>query len=56
MAKTSIGAVRDFRLAHQVKIGIGALYAFNFVPRSLAALYGRTDPQGAMAFVRLTIE
>jgi hypothetical protein len=56
VAKTSIGAIRDFRLAGRVKIGIGGLYAFNFVPRSLAPLYGRTDPQGAMAFVRLTIE
>jgi hypothetical protein len=56
VAKTSIGAIRDFRLAGQVKIGIGGLYAFNFVPQSLAPLYGRTDPQGAMAFVRLTVE
>ena len=56
VGKTSVGAVRDFRLADHVKVGVGALYAFNFVPRSLAPLYGRTDPHGAMAFVRLTIE
>jgi hypothetical protein len=26
------------------------------VPESLAPLYGRTDPQGAMAFIRLKVE
>ena len=56
VGKTSIGAVRYFRLVDQVKIGFGALYAFNFVPAPIAPLYGRTDPQGAMAFVRLKIE
>jgi hypothetical protein len=56
VGKTSLGAVRDFRLADHVKIGVGALYAFNFVPRPLAPLYGRADPQGAMAFVRLKID
>jgi hypothetical protein len=56
VGKTSIGAVRYFRLADQVKIGLGALYAFNFVPEPIAPLYGRTDPQGAMVFVRLKIE
>ncbi len=56
VGKTSIGAVRYFRLLDQVKIGLGALYAFNFVPDALAPLYGRTDPQGAMVFVRLKIE
>lgn len=56
VSKTSIGAIRDLRLADQVKIGIGALYAFNFVPQSLAPFYGRADPRGAMVFVRLKIE
>jgi hypothetical protein len=56
VAKASIGAVRYFRLLDQVKIGLGALYAFNFVPHPLAALYGGSDPQGAMVFVRLKIE
>jgi hypothetical protein len=54
--KTSIGAVRYFRLVDRVMIGLGALYAFNFVPDVLAPLYGCTDPQGAMAFLRLKIE
>jgi len=56
VGKTSIGAIRDFRLSEHIKVGAGALYAFNFVPQTLAPLYGRTDPQGAMAFVRLKIE
>jgi hypothetical protein len=56
VAKTSIGAVRYFPLFDQVKLGFGALYAFNFVPEPLAPLYGRTDPQGAMVFLRLIIE
>jgi hypothetical protein len=53
VGKTSIGAIRDFRLTRHVSAGVGALYAFNFVPETLAPLYGRTDPQGAMAFIRL---
>lgn len=55
VGKFSFGAIRDFRIAPQVKLGLGALYAVNFVPRQLEALYGQ-DPGGAMAFVRLKIE
>jgi hypothetical protein len=53
VGKTSAGIIRDFRLTEHLKIGAGALYAVNLVPGSLAPLYGRTDPQGAMAFLRL---
>jgi hypothetical protein len=56
VAKTSVGVIRDFRLGDHVKIGAGALYAFNFVPQALAPLYGGSDPQGAMVFIRLKIE
>ena len=56
VGKTSIGAVRDFPLTGTVSVGIGALYAFNFVPGPLAALYGRSDPQGTMVFLRLRID
>jgi hypothetical protein len=56
VAKTSVGAVRYFSLTDHAMIGVGALYAFNFVPGALAPLYGRGDPQGAMAFLRLKIE
>jgi hypothetical protein len=56
VGKTSMGAIRDFQLAEHVKVGVGALYAVNFVPEILAPIYGRTEPAGAMAFVRLKIE
>lgn len=55
VAKVSAGVIRDFRVADKLKVGIGALYAFNFVPGPLGSLYGRTDPQGAMLFVRLNL-
>ena len=56
VGKTSIGAIRYVAVIGKVRIGLGALYAFNFVPDALAPLYGRTDPQGTMVFVRLSIE
>ncbi|MDP9013725.1 MAG: hypothetical protein M3O41_13940 [Pseudomonadota bacterium] len=56
VAKTSIGAIRNIRLTEHIKVGAGALYAFNFLPETLAPLYGRTHPQGAMAFVRLNVD
>jgi hypothetical protein len=51
----SVGAVRDFRIAEHVKIGLGALYAFNFVPRALEDEY-EGNPSGAMTFIRLKID
>ncbi len=55
VAKVSVGAVRDFRIAEHVKIGLGALYAFNFVPRALEDEY-EGNPSGAMTFIRLKID
>ena len=55
VGKVSIGAVRDFRLAGHVRFGIGGLYAINFVPAQLEALYGG-DPPGAMLFLRLRVD
>jgi hypothetical protein len=55
VAKVSVGAIRDFRLAPHLKFGVGALAALNFVPRPLKALYDG-DPKGAMAFVRFKID
>jgi len=55
VAKVSLGALRDFRVAPNVRLGIGALYALNFVPETLEALYAG-DPDGAMVFIRLKIE
>ncbi len=55
VGKVSLGAIHDWRAAAHVKIGLGALYAFDFVPGALRAAYG-DDPHGAMAFVRLKID
>jgi hypothetical protein len=55
VGKISFGVLRDFRIAPQVKLGVGALYAFNFLPAQLESAY-EGDPRGAMAFVRLKIE
>lgn len=55
-SKASIGAIRDFRLTEHVKVGVGALYALNFVPNALASLYASDTPSGAMAFVRIKVE
>jgi hypothetical protein len=55
VGKLSLGLVRDFVLAENLKLGLGGLYAFNFVPEELEDAYGG-DPQGAMAFVRLKLD
>ena len=55
VGKVSLGAVRDFEIAQNVKLGLGGLYALNFVPDALEPSY-RGDPAGAMAFVRLKID
>jgi hypothetical protein len=55
VAKASLGAIHDWPLSEHVKLGLGGLYAFNFVPDELEAAYG-DDPNGAMAFVRLKID
>jgi hypothetical protein len=55
VGKVSLGLLRDFRVADHVRLGIGGLYALNFVPPQLEALYDG-DPDGAMLFVRLKID
>jgi hypothetical protein len=55
VAKASFGAIRDFAVGRNVKLGVGGLYAFNFVPRALEASYAG-DPDGAMLFLRLKID
>lgn len=55
VAKASVGLIRDFRLGRHVRVGAGALYALNFVPGRLEALY-EGDPDGAMLFLRLRID
>jgi hypothetical protein len=55
VGKASLGAIRDFPLAPRVKIGLGGLWAFGFVPRALEPFYGG-DPNGGMLFLRLRID
>jgi hypothetical protein len=55
VGKISVGAIRDFRLAPHLRLGLGAQVTQNFVPTALDALYAG-DPRGAMAFVRLKLE
>ena len=55
VGKVSLGAVRDFKLANHLAIGLGGLFAVNFVSRALGPLYGGHNPTGAMAFVRLKL-
>ena len=56
VAKVSAGAIRDFRLAEHVSMGLGGLFAVNFVPDGLAALYRGNNPTGAMGFIRLKLD
>jgi hypothetical protein len=55
VGKVSLGAIRDFPVSEHLLFGLGALYSLNFVPDSLKAAYGSTDPHGVMAFVRLKL-
>jgi hypothetical protein len=55
VGKVSVGLVRDFAIGGPFKLGLGALYSQDFVPKSLEPLYGG-DPVGAMAFVRLKLD
>jgi hypothetical protein len=54
VGKVSVGAVRDWTVSEHVSVGLGALYAYDFVPDSLEAAYG-SDPHGAMVFTRLKL-
>lgn len=55
VAKASLGVVRDFHLSDHAVIGLGGLYALNFIPGGLKASYGG-DPDGGMAFVRFKLD
>ena len=56
IGKVSLGAVRDFTLADHFSLGLGGLFAVNFVPDGLAPAYGGHSPTGAMGFVRLKLD
>jgi hypothetical protein len=55
VGKLSLGALHEFRAAPHVRLGLGGLWAFNFVPAGLEPSYagGRS---GAMAFLRVAID
>jgi hypothetical protein len=55
VGKLSLGGVRDFEVAPQVAIGIGASVSLSLVPAGLAAPY-RGDRPAGMVFVRLRID
>jgi len=55
VGKASLGVIRDFRVAPNVRLGIGGLYSISFVPEPLEALYGG-EPHGGMTFIRLRID
>jgi hypothetical protein len=55
VGKVSLGLLREFAVAKNLKFGIGGLYAFNFVPGELEDVYGG-DPHGAMGFIRLKVD
>ena len=55
VAKLSLGALHDVRVAPHLRMGAGALWAFSFVPAGLEPSYGG-DPDGAMVFLRVTID
>ncbi|HEX6742249.1 MAG TPA: hypothetical protein VF079_10720 [Sphingomicrobium sp.] len=56
VGKVSLGAIRDFKVAEHFSLGLGGLFAVNFVPDALAPLYGGHRPTGAMGFVRLKLD
>jgi hypothetical protein len=47
-----VGARREFGLTERLRLGLGAIYTFNDVDAALAASYGDSHPNGAMAFVQ----
>jgi hypothetical protein len=56
VAKVSLGAVHDFCIADHLTLGLGGLASVNFVPDSLAPIYGPNNPVGAMGFLRLKFD
>ena len=44
------------RSAEHFSLGLGGLFAVNFVPGGLAPLYRGHNPTGAMGFVRLKLD
>lgn len=52
VGELTLGAIHDWPLGEHFKLGVGGLYALDFVPSAMVPSYGAT-PRGLMAFVRL---
>ena len=52
VGELTLGAIHDWAVAEHFKLGLGALYTFDFVPSDIVPSYGG-GPHGAMGFVRL---
>ena len=55
VSETTIGYVYDIPVARHVALGLGIQGTVNFVPTSLRATYGSSNPTGVMPFLRLKI-
>ncbi|MES1199275.1 MAG: hypothetical protein ABUS48_04765 [Pseudomonadota bacterium] len=55
VARLSLGAIRDWRVAEHVRFGVGALAEKDFAANALEPSYDG-DPAGAMGFVRLKVD
>lgn len=56
VGKVSLGAVRDFKIAKDLAVGMGGLVSVNLIPAGLRDEYGGSNPLGAMGFLRLKVE
>ena len=52
VGELTLGAIHDWPVAEHFKIGLGALYAFDFTPSAIVPSYG-SNPHGFMGFVRV---
>jgi hypothetical protein len=55
VGKASLGGIMDFPVAKHVKLGLGGLVSFSFVPGPLEPSYSG-DPKGGMIFLRLRVD
>jgi hypothetical protein len=52
VGELTLGAIHDWPVAEHFKVGLGALYAFDFTPYAIVPSYG-DNPHGFMGFMRL---
>ncbi len=55
VSETTLGYVYDIPVARHLALGLGIQGTVNYVPASLRAAYGSSDPTGVMPFLRLKI-